>query len=100
MIGVMPDTRGRSPGEDGQNPKAASEDALGRDRWSHLLGEPDALKGASPVRGETVGKGSGEFLIPRWRSTLVVEITEIEIERAGDIPPCLLRPASIQTLDL
>ena len=31
---------------------------------------------------------------------LRVEIEKIEVERAGDVPPGLLRPASIEPLDL
>jgi len=31
---------------------------------------------------------------------LRVEIEKIEVERAGDLPPGLLRPASIEPLDL
>ena len=45
----MPETGGRAAGEGGHNPKGAVDAAAARDRWSHLPGEPDALKGASPV---------------------------------------------------
>ena len=62
MLRVMPETGGRAAGEGGHNPKGAVDAAQAQYRWSHLPGEPDALKGASPVRRGTVGKGSRDFL--------------------------------------
>ena len=58
----MSETGGRAAGEGGHNPKGAVDAAQAQYRWSHLPGEPDALKGASPVRRGTVGKGSRDFL--------------------------------------
>ena len=58
----MSETGGRAVGEGGHNPKGAVEAAAARYRWSHIPGEPDALKGACPVRRGTVGKGSRSFL--------------------------------------
>jgi hypothetical protein len=55
MLRVMPETRGRGAGEGRHNPKGAVDAAEARYRWSYLPGEPDALKGACPVREEVVG---------------------------------------------
>jgi hypothetical protein len=51
----MPETGGRGAGEGRQNPKGVVDAAEARYRWSYLPGEPDALKGACPVREEVVG---------------------------------------------
>jgi hypothetical protein len=58
MPGVMPRTGGRVAGEGGHTPTGAVEAATAQDRWSRIPGEPDALKGACPVREEAVGNGS------------------------------------------
>jgi len=84
----MSETGGRAAGEGGHNPKGAVDVAAARYRWSHIPGEPDALQGASPVRRGTVGKGSGAFLIPRWRSTRVVDVVRC-------FPPTRLGPLGI-----
>ena len=57
MPGVMPRTWGRAAGKGGQNPKGAVDAAEARYRWSHIPGEPCALKGACTVREGAVGKG-------------------------------------------
>ena len=44
----MPETGGRAAGEGGHNPKGAVDAAQARDRWSHISGELDAVKAASP----------------------------------------------------
>jgi hypothetical protein len=51
----MPETGGRGAGEGRQNPKGVVDATEARYRWSYLPGEPDALKGARPVREEVVG---------------------------------------------
>ena len=51
----MPETGGRGAGEGRQNPKGVVDATEARYRWSYLPGEPDALKGACPVREEVVG---------------------------------------------
>ena len=55
MLRVMPETGGRGAGEGRHNPKGAVDAAEARYRWSYLPGEPDALKGACPVREGVVG---------------------------------------------
>jgi hypothetical protein len=55
MLRVMPEIRGRGAGEGRHNPKGAVNAAAARYRWSYFPGEPDALKGACPVREEVVG---------------------------------------------
>jgi len=44
----MLETGGRAAGEGGHNPKGAVDAAQARDRWSHISGEPDAVKAAIP----------------------------------------------------
>ena len=51
----MPETGGRGAGEGRQNPKGVVDATEAQYRWSYLSGEPDALKGARPVREEVVG---------------------------------------------
>src|SRR5437667_6852379 len=62
--------------------RADGSESLPKEGHHSVTGEPDALKGASPVRRGTVGKGLAEILsevpsdkskdlrVPRWPSTL------------------------------
>jgi len=43
--------------------------AAARYRWSHLSGEPDALKGVCPVWEEVVGNGSSQLLYDNGNDT-------------------------------
>ena len=72
MLRVMPETGGRAAGEGGQNQKGAVDAVQARDRWSHLPGEPDAVKAASPGSEGGRWKRAAFLAVPRWRSTLVV----------------------------
>jgi hypothetical protein len=89
MLRVMPETGGRGAGEGRQNPKGVVDATETRYRWSYLPGEPDALKGARPVREGVVGnvpKGNAlatyfmkvmwvVWEAPTWRSRRLI-VTE------------------------
>src|SRR5450755_1664161 len=68
MIGVMPDTWGRGPGEDGQNPKGAVDAAAARDQVEPSLWR--AVCHESGLHGS--GRGGWKracFQVTRWPPT-------------------------------
>src|SRR5438105_8891545 len=81
----MSETGGRAAGEGGHNQRVRWMPQQPDTGGATSPFEPDALQGASPVRRGTVGKGSGAFLIPRWRSTRVVDVVRC-------LPPTRLGP--------
>jgi len=69
LLGVTPETRGRGTGRWPFKGRRARDVREPEPEWRSSTGEPDALKGASPVRREPDGKGAA--MPPRRLATLL-----------------------------